>query len=229
MKAGYFITGTDTGVGKTLIATALLQLFNAAGFKTAAMKPVASGCADEGDGLRNADASALMKTASIDCDYGAVNPYAFAPAIAPHIAAARAGVTINMDTLVARFEAHAARADVVVVEGIGGWQVPLNDSETMANLAVRIKLPVVLVVGLRLGCLSHALLTADAIRQCGLPLAGWVANNLDADFEAPEDNIAALAARLSAPCLGVVPGLAGTGDRGNAAEFLRRGCEQLIP
>jgi len=229
MKQGYFITGTDTGVGKTLIATALLQLFNAAGVTTVAMKPVASGCTDTGEGLRNHDALGLMRAASIDCDYDAVNPYAFAPAIAPHIAARQAGVSINMDTLLAGFEDLKAQADVVVVEGVGGWQVPLNDSETMADLAVRLGLPVLLVVGLRLGCLNHALLTADAIRQSGLPLAGWVANTLDAALESPEENIAALAARLPAPCLGVVPCLADTGVSGNAVESLRRGCGRLIP
>jgi len=229
MKAGYFITGTDTGVGKTRIAAALLQLFAEADLATVAMKPVACGCTDDGDGLRNADAVALMNVASVACDYDTVNPYAFAPAIAPHIAAHQANVSINMDTILAAFGELKARADVLVVEGVGGWQVPLSDSETTTDLAVRLELPVVLVVGLRLGCLNHALLTADAIRQSGLTLAGWVANCLDPDVEAPEDNIQALEARIEAPRLGVVPYLTEPSDTGKLLDSLRRGAARLYP
>ena len=204
MKQGYFITGTDTGVGKTRIATALLTAFNARGFSTAAMKPVATGCNNTAQGLRNDDALALQQHASLQLSYEQVNPYAFEPAIAPHLAAAQAGQTIDVARIKQGFDILSVQADVVIVEGVGGWLVPLNADATVADLAYDLKLPVILVVGLRLGCLSHALLTAQSIEQSGLMFTGWIANVIDPAMQCIEENIEALRERIATPWLGIV-------------------------
>jgi dethiobiotin synthetase len=205
---GYFITGTDTGVGKTVITLGLMQWLQDRGHRVAAMKPVASGCEPGAHGLRNADALLLQQQATVMLPYEQVNPYAFEPAIAPHLAAAGVGVGIEVDAIVAGCRALQRAADRVCVEGVGGWLVPLNERETVADLAVRLGLGVVLVVGIRLGCLNHALLTARAIESTGLTLAGWVANRLPPPADFAQENIAALEARLAAPLLGIVPPLA---------------------
>jgi len=205
---GYFITGTDTGVGKTVITLGLMQWLQDRGHRVAGMKPVASGCERGEHGLRNADALLLQQQATVMLPYEQVNPYAFEPAIAPHLAAAGAGIGIEADTIVAGCRALQGAADRVCVEGVGGWLVPLNERETVADLAVRLGLEVVLVVGIRLGCLNHALLTARAIESTGLTLAGWVANRLPPPADFAQENIAALEARLTAPLLGIVPPLA---------------------
>lgn len=205
MTRGYFITGTDTNVGKTRIACALLAAFNARGLTTAAFKPVASGCKQTPDGLRNDDALLLQQQASLRTSYDEVNPYAFAPAIAPHLAAQQAEIEIDFTRLRTAYHQLAARAEIVIVEGAGGWLVPLGTNTTVADLAQTLDLPVILVVGLRLGCLNHALLTTDAIRQRGLTLASWVANSLDPNMTAVQDNISALSERLNAPLLGYLP------------------------
>lgn len=202
MKHGYFITGTDTGVGKTRIATALLAAFNSRGYSTAAMKPVATGCANTAQGLRNDDALTLQQHASLPLTYEQVNPYAFEPAIAPHLAAAQAGQTIDLMRIKHGLDILAVQADVVIVEGVGGWVVPLNRDTTIADLARMLGLPVVLVVGMRLGCLNHALLSVESIEQSGLPFAGWVANVIDPAMQCIEENIAALRERIAAPWLG---------------------------
>lgn len=205
MKYGYFITGTDTGVGKTRVSTALLSVFNSRGFSTAAMKPIATGCSNTAEGLRNDDALRLQQHASLPLTYEQVNPYAFAPAIAPHLAAEQAERVIDMDLIKRSFGALAVRADVVIVEGVGGWLVPLNRDATMADLAKSIGLPVILVVAIRLGCLNHALLSTESIEQSDLPYAGWVANLVDPAMPCIEENIAALRERIGAPWLGSVP------------------------
>lgn len=199
---GYFVTGTDTGVGKTRVAVALVHALRAQGLRVAVMKPVAAGCAP---GAPNEDVRALMQAANVAADVNDVNPYRFEAAIAPHIAAVQAGVRIELDRVAAAFARLAARADTVVVEGAGGWRVPLNGREDMADLAVRLGLPVLLVVGLRLGCLNHALLTADAAIRSGVPWAGWIGNVIDPAMACLEDNLAALHERLPGPCLGVAP------------------------
>lgn len=205
----YFVTGTDTDVGKTRVAAALLWLARRQGLSTAAVKPVAAGCDFAAGGLRNADALALQAQCYPPLAYEAVNPVALAPAIAPHIAAAEAGTSLRAAALgkLCR-DVLAGGADFALVEGAGGWRVPLNDRETLADLARLLALPVVLVVGIRLGCINHALLTAEAIAADGLALAGWVANSIDPAASRSEENIRAIAERLSAPCLGVVPHLA---------------------
>jgi dethiobiotin synthetase len=202
---GFFITGTDTGIGKTRVSAGLLKALAKAGHKTAGMKPIASGAEMTPEGLRNEDALALQKAASLKRDYALVNPYCFAPPIAPHIAALDAQVEISLDVIRPAYLELCRDADAVVVEGVGGWQVPLSPVLELPDLARELDLPVVLVVGLRLGCLNHAMLTARAIRADGLELAGWVANAMDPDFQRPEANLATLAAELQAPLLGALP------------------------
>jgi len=200
-----FVTGTDTGVGKTRIAAALCVAYAAHGKRVAAMKPVASGCMQTRAGLRNDDAEALRAAMTVRAAYGDVNPYAFEPPIAPHIAAMEAGCPIDFGLLDGCYERLCLQSDVIIVEGAGGWLAPLDATRTFADLAARWQLDVILVVGLRLGCLNHALLTAEAIEARGLKLAGWVGNSVDPDFERREANVDTLRSRLAAHCLGVFP------------------------
>jgi dethiobiotin synthetase len=201
MKAGFFVAGTDTGVGKTLFSAALLRRFGAAGLRTAGMKPVAAGSADG----RNADVEALLAASSPGLDRKLVCPYLFEPPIAPHIAALEAGVRIDLAVVERAFAALSDHFDVIVVEGIGGFRVPLNEREDAAGMAKRLGLPVILVVGLRLGCLNHALLTREAIASEGLTLAGWVANRIDPAMARAGENIQALSERLRAPLIAELP------------------------
>lgn len=196
---GLFVTGTDTGVGKTLVACALLHALAARGAKVAGMKPVAAGAVRAGEHLVNEDVVALVAASTVAVSRELVNPYCFEPPIAPHIAAAECGVEIDIDRIAVAFTALAARADSVVVEGAGGFRVPLGPTSDTADLAALIALPVVLVVGMRLGCLNHALLTVSAIEAAGLPLAGWVANHIDPGMMRPAENVATLEARIRAP------------------------------
>ncbi len=199
---GFFITGTDTGVGKTLVSCALLYGFAALGKSVIGMKPVAAGAAHGPAGLVNDDVASLRAASNVDAPLALVNPYCFEPPIAPHLAAEQAGAAIDLATIVAAYRRLAAIADIVIVEGVGGFCVPLNSGEDSADLAQCLGLPVILVVGLRLGCLNHALLTAHSIRAQGLTLAGWIANRIDPAMAAAERNVAALAERLPAPLLG---------------------------
>lgn len=206
---GVYVTGTDTGAGKSLAAAALLAALNAAGVSALGMKPVASGCDATPQGLRNADAELLRAhgagaPARLPA-YAHVNPYAFAPAIAPHLAAREAGVEIALAPIRAAYEQLAAEAPFIVVEGVGGWMAPLSDALMQADLVRELRLPVILVVGLRLGCLNHALLSARAIAADGAELVGWIGSHVDADMQRVDDNLATLRARLPAPCLGVLP------------------------
>jgi len=198
---GLFITGTDTGVGKTLVASALLHAFAAAGKSTIGMKPIAAGS----EGGRWSDVDALAGASTVEAPASLVNPYAFDAAIAPHIAAELAGVTIEIETIARAYADLSRRADVVVVEGVGGFLVPLSARATGADLARRLALPVVLVVGMRLGCLNHALLTRAQIAACGLRCAGWVANCITPGMPQLDSNIRALDDRLGCPLLGTVP------------------------
>ena len=208
MSPAYFITGTDTDVGKTTVAAGLLQAARAAGLSTAAGKPVASGCEVTPEGLRNADALALMAQCTLALSYEEVNPVAFEPAIAPHIAAREAGVALTVQALLTPMQRILRqRADFTLIEGAGGWRVPLSGQDSLSDLAQALDLPVILVVGVRLGCISHALLTAEAIARDGLQLAGWVANIIGPKNSRLEENLATLAERLPAPCLGRVPRL----------------------
>jgi dethiobiotin synthetase len=203
--AGYFVTGTDTGVGKTAVTLGLMRGLQDRGHRVLAMKPVASGCRRTAQGLRNDDALLLRRQGSLPLDYRDVNPYGFEPAIAPHLAASEAGVRIGIEMIKTVFERIAAQADRVCVEGVGGWLVPLNETQTVADLAAELELGIILVVGIRVGCLNHALLTQAAIAAADLPLAGWVANQPSPDCERAGDIITALRSRLDAPLLGTVP------------------------
>jgi dethiobiotin synthetase len=198
---GVFVTGTDTGVGKTLVACSLLRAFADRGLKAVGMKPVASGAVPRGGGLVHDDVEKLLVAGNVAARREHVNPYCFEPPIAPHIAASGAGMRIDLDRIEACFNALAARADVVIVEGVGGFRVPLGPGVDTAHLAARLALPLVLVVGLRLGCLNHALLTAEAIAHRGLRLAGWVANHVDPRMAAAEENVRALETLITAPLL----------------------------
>ncbi len=204
---GYFITGTDTEIGKTTVACGLVRKLAQNGDRVAVMKPVASGCHRTDEGLRNADAEALIAASGRDWPYAKVNPYAFEPAIAPHIAAASAGVEISADVILSAFAELQGQAGRIVVEGVGGFRVPLSEGFDTAGLAVRLNLPVILVVGLRLGCINHALLTAEAVLARGLEFAGWIGNSPGPEMDVQAANVDALARRLPGPCLGLVPRL----------------------
>jgi len=207
----FFVTGTDTGVGKTLITAALLLNARAFGLRAVGVKPVSAGCTLVNGQLVNADALLLQRYSSVPLDYAQVNPVALEPAMAPHIAAARAGLDLRADVLAAAVARVADQGhDVLLVEGAGGWLVPLNDTETMANVAEKLGYPVILVVAMRLGCLNHALLTAKAIEDAGLILAGWVANSTGPPMAAFDENLQTLEQRLPALRLGTVPFLGST-------------------
>jgi dethiobiotin synthetase len=200
---GIFVTGTDTGVGKTRVAAALLRALGALGLRTVGMKPVAAGVALGED--CNADVAALRAAGNVAAPLADVNPYSFEPAIAPHLAAREAGVAIELEAIAAAYARLAATADAVVVEGAGGVLVPLGATSDMLDVPARLGLPVLLVVGIRLGCLNHTLLSTLAISARGLVLAGWVANRIDSRMEAAGDNVAALSARIAAPLLAELP------------------------
>ena len=209
-----FVTGTDTEIGKTLASCALLHAYAAQGLRVAGMKPVAAGV---GAGGVNEDVAQLLAASTVDAPYALVNPFLFREPMAPHIAAQREGAAISMASIVAAYEALSAQADVVIVEGVGGFRVPLGERWDSADLAARLGLPVVLVVGMRLGCINHALLTQEAVVARGLRLAGWIANRIDPHMACAEENIAALEARLDAPLLGVLPHQAAPDAAGMAA------------
>ena len=203
----FFITGSDTGVGKTLVATGLLIAAGRRGLRTIGVKPVSAGCERSGDGqLVNNDALALQAAATVSLDYGSVNPTALEPFLTPHIAAARAGIELTCADLVEHVAGLTTiEADLMVVEGAGGWLVPINESETMADVCRNLNLPTILVVSMRLGCLNHALLTSVAMRDAGVFLAGWIANSTEPAMDALEENLQTLRDGLPAPLLGVIP------------------------
>ncbi len=203
-----FVTGTDTGVGKTLVSAAFVHALARAGLQAVGMKPVAAGSTVVDGRLANEDVDTLAAEASIALPVQMTSPYILREACAPHVAAALEGVTMDKYVLLDAYQQTAERAEAVVVEGVGGFRVPLTDDFDTADLAAGLQLDVILVVGLRLGCLNHALLTADAIAARGLKLAGWVANQVDPAMPHQQGSIAALQARLAAPLLGVLPWLA---------------------
>lgn len=208
MHRGLFITGTDTGCGKTGITLGLMQALQRRGERVLGMKPVASGAEPTPAGLRNEDALRIQAQCSGGLAYAQVNPFAYAPPIAPHLAAEAAGRPIDLSLIAEQYRQLAEQADRVIVEGVGGWSVPLDrGTQTVADLALRLELPVILVVGLRLGCINHALLTETAIRHSGARLLGWVANQVEPGMASLEGNLQTLRERLSVPCLGVVPWL----------------------
>ena len=221
---GYFVTGTDTAAGKTVVAVALTRALAARGLRVAVMKPVASGSDPTPAGPRNSDALALMAAATVTAPYDVVNPYCFLPPISPHLAAREAGVVIDLALLRSRFDSLASTADCVIVEGAGGWLAPLGETVTMADLAAALGLPVILTVGMRLGCLNHALLTRESLASRGQAFAGWIANAIDPHFERSEENLATLSSRLGTPPLGRVPFLGRGHEPADLAEAAGRLC-----
>lgn len=198
-----FITGTDTEIGKTWVASALIRHLVQAGYRVAGMKPVASGCEVTADGLRNDDALRLIAESNVKLPYDTVNPYAFEPAIAPHIAAEEAGQSIEIERV--RQLAKTIEADYLVVEGVGGWCVPLGETSMLAELAKATADEVIIVVGMRLGCINHALLTAAQVRRDGMPVKGWIANHVDPQMHVQSENLATLRSLMPCPMLGVLP------------------------
>ncbi|MBA2350361.1 MAG: dethiobiotin synthase [Burkholderiales bacterium] len=197
MSEGYFVTGTDTGVGKTVVACGLLRAFANQGKSAIGMKPVAAGCAEDGYD----DVKQLLAASNTEAPRDLINPYALPLPVAPHIAAQFAGIDIDIGVIAEAYAQLEARSDIVIVEGVGGFKVPLNSHQDSADLARRLALPVILVVGMRLGCLNHALLTADSVRAHGLALAGWIANRVDTAMPMFEQNVRALEERLPCPRL----------------------------
>ncbi|WP_349792449.1 dethiobiotin synthase [Xanthomonas sp. WHRI 7064] len=197
-----YVTGTDTGIGKTMASTALLHALRRQGHTAVGMKPVASGCEHTPQGWRNEDALALQAASAPQPDYATLNPYALPAPLAPELAAADVGVTLSLEPIAQAFAQLRARAEVVVVEGVGGWAAPLSADLDQADLVRALKLPVVLVVGIRLGCINHARLSAAAIAADGLDCVGWIANEVDPQMERIEENIGMLRQRLAMPCWG---------------------------
>jgi dethiobiotin synthetase len=222
---GYFVTGTDTGVGKTWITVGLMLALRDQGLNVVGMKPVATGCYQTSAGLRNEDAVKILAHSSQPLPYEWINVYSFEPAIAPHLAAREQGTEVTIEAILAAHERLADRAEFMVVEGIGGWRVPLNEQQGVWDLARHLEYPVILVVGLRLGCINHALLTAEAISTDGLDLAGWVANQIAPDYPRLEATLDTLRARLQAPMLAYIPWLDWE-DMQTVASYLGRGEAQ---
>jgi dethiobiotin synthetase len=205
LPAALYVTGTDTGIGKTFSSCVLLHALRQRGWQAVGMKPVASGCTLTAEGLRNEDATALLAASDPVPAYDDLNPFALEQPLAPEIAAAEAGVTLSLGPIEAAFARLRARADTVVVEGVGGWLAPLSGTLDQADLVHALQLPVVMVVGLRLGCLNHARLTAAAIQASGASCIGWIANEVDPSMARRDENMVLLRARLPMPCWGRLP------------------------
>ena len=221
MTAKYFITGTDTDVGKTFIASALLAVAKADGYSTLGMKPIAAGCEDSPEGLRNEDALKLIEQSTVSLSYEQVNPVALKPAIAPHIALQEANKKVSINQLAGFCRGVLMKnADLTLIEGAGGWRVPLARQQTLADLAKELQLPVILVVGLRLGCINHAVLSAEAIQRDGLPIAGWVGNTVGSEMPRLQENIGTLHDLIPAPCIGIVPFIKNA-DAFEASQYLK--------
>ena len=220
MPKTYFITGTDTGIGKTTAACAILAKAKTQNLTTLALKPIAAGCEQTAEGWRNDDALALMAHMTEPLSYDEVNPIALPAALSPHLAAAKAGrrLTINQITGFCR-GALSRRVDLALIEGAGGWRVPVSDRELFSELPKQLRIPVILVVGLRLGCINHAILTAEAVARDGLRIAAWVGNTLEPEPELLAGNIDTLKRMLPYPCLGILPWVAG-GDAATLAEAM---------
>lgn len=209
----WFITGTDTEVGKTFVSVAILHQLQARRLTALGVKPIASGCEKTDDGLRNADALALQQASGIKLEYAMHNPIAFADPVAPHLAAKAEGKTISLESLDVHFEALRQQPlDILLTEGAGGWRLPVGQGKYLSDFVRQQKMQVILVVGIRLGCLNHAMLTAEAIERDGLQLIGWVANQVEVKMPMAAENIASLKEQLSAPFLGHIPRLKTPGE-----------------
>ncbi|WP_437890194.1 dethiobiotin synthase [Phytobacter sp. V91] len=220
MTERYFVTGTDTEVGKTVASCALLQAANLRGLRTAGYKPVASGCEMTPEGLRNSDALALQQNSSVPLPYAMVNPWTFAEPTSPHIVSADTGTPIVPEEMSAGLRQLESSAQWVLVEGAGGWFTPLSESYTFADWVIAEQLPVILVVGVKLGCINHAMLTAQAITQAGLTLAGWIANDVQPPGRRHNEYLATLRRVLKAPLLGEIPWLSHAPDDAQKGHYL---------
>ncbi|MEZ3497956.1 dethiobiotin synthase [Pantoea sp. KPR_PJ] len=216
----WFITGTDTEVGKTVASGALLQAANAAGYRTAGYKPVASGCELTAEGIRNSDALALQRYSSLALRYEQVNPLAFLEPTSPHIVSAEEGRPITFEVLSQGLRALEAQAEWLLVEGAGGWYTPLSETQTYADWVTQEQLPVILVVGVKLGCINHAMLTADAVLARGLRLAGWIANDIEPPGKRHQAYMETLKQRIPAPLLGEIPWLSDAAEQAACGRFL---------
>jgi dethiobiotin synthetase len=221
-RAGVFVTGTDTGVGKTFVAVSFVQALVRQGLRVAVMKPIASGSEHTSQGLRNSDALALADASNVVVPYATLNPYCFEPAISPHIAAEEAGIRVDRSVLRDRFDTLASTADFTVVEGAGGWYAPLSKDEAMVDIPTWLNLPVLVVVGLRLGCLNHARLTKEAIGSAGRELLGWVANTVDPTLERAPQNLATLERIMGREPLAVFPFAPGAASDVRCGEHMAR-------
>ncbi|WMJ67705.1 dethiobiotin synthase [Stenotrophomonas sp. 24(2023)] len=217
-----FVTGTDTEIGKTASSTALLHALRRRGLRAVGMKPVASGSQDLGQGLRNEDALALQAASWPVPAYADLNPYALRQPLAPELAAAEDGVTVALAPIMAAFQRLQAQADIVVVEGVGGWLAPVSATLDQIDLVRALQLPVVLVVGLRLGCVNHARLTAEALQARGVDCLGWIGNHIDPAMQRQDENVATLVQRLPMPCWGRLPHLPGA-DGETLSRYLQDG------
>ncbi len=215
-QRGFFITGTDTGIGKTWVTTGLMNLLREEGFHVLGMKPVATGAVVSPCGLVNDDALQLQAMGSEKLDYADINPWVFEPPVSPHIAAALAGCELDPDKISDACRALAHKTDYLLVEGVGGWEVPLNQHQSVADLAVRLGFPVILVIGLRLGCLNHGLLTARAMARRSVSCVGWIANGIDADMLYPDCNVETLKTLIGWPLLATLPCLASDSGKNHA-------------
>lgn len=219
MREDYFVVGTDTGIGKTHATCALLHALAARHARVCGMKPIASGGVQTADGFTNEDSIAHRAASTVRVPPSLDNPILLPEPLSPHLSAARAGTAISFDVVLNAVDELKQRTDALVVEGAGGFLVPLSDAQTGADLAVALEMPLVLVVGMRLGCLNHAMLTAEAIRARGLALAGWIANRVDPDFLCPDENLAYLRSHLGAPLLADLPFSPTPDARADAARF----------
>jgi dethiobiotin synthetase len=221
--SGFFVTGTDTGVGKTLVTVALTRALVQRGLRSAVMKPVAAGAIETPQGMRNDDALELLGASNVKSAYEDVNPWLLTTPASPHLAARHDGVSIGAEKVLTAFRRLAAASDVVMVEGAGGWLAPISSVATMADIAAQLALPVIFVVGMRLGCLNHALLTREAIRSYGLPFAGWIANKMHSEMALADANIDSLASRFGAAPLGIVPAASASGKEWGHSSFSPEG------
>ncbi|OTA21549.1 dethiobiotin synthetase [Xenorhabdus beddingii] len=220
MTNKYFLTGTDTEVGKTVVSCALLQAANKKGYQTAGYKPVASGSDMTISGIRNGDALALQRNSAVPLTYQEVNPLAFVEPTSPHIVSAELNQPIHFSVLSQGLEALITKSDWVLIEGAGGWYTPLSENTTFADWVILENLPVILTVGIKLGCINHAVLTAKAIQHSGLKLAGWVANEIEPAGQRQAEYLATLTRMITAPLLGIIPHLGGSFDNNKIGEYI---------
>ena len=205
MAKGVFITGTDTGIGKTYVTLSLMEAFKEQGYKVAGMKPIASGAARKHEQLKNEDAESILQCCSESTAYELINPAVYELPVSPHIAARQTGHEINLSEIENSYKQLASKNEVVIVEGVGGWRVPISEEQNMVDLVRLLGLPVIMVVGLKLGCLNHAILTAETIKTDGLNMVGWISNRVEEDYIFPEESLKTLKNTLESPCLGDLP------------------------